>query len=190
MLGLKFNHVSKRGHWWHIRVFEPYHRYTMREVSMNSTSLYETNLFSIKGFSCLFSHHSRIYFDLYETNLFSIKGFSCLFSHHSRIYWFLPEVTKCVSQQIGKKNKCIPEVCRRNHQEFKCFLSSFCVNYFLRYYLMIQHQHIMKRVNGAHEWVHWPYKLLTTAACINTGDKMKGSCTRAADWCPFVPRHS
>ena len=34
------------------------------------------------------------------------------------------------------------------------------------------------------------YQLLITAACTNTGGKMKGSHSRAADRCPFVPRHS
>ena len=34
------------------------------------------------------------------------------------------------------------------------------------------------------------YQLLTTAAWTNTGGKMKGSHSRAADLCPFVPRHS
>ena len=34
------------------------------------------------------------------------------------------------------------------------------------------------------------YQLLITAACTNTGGKMKDSHSRAADWCPFVPRHS
>ena len=34
------------------------------------------------------------------------------------------------------------------------------------------------------------YQLLITAACTNTGSKMKGSHSRAADWCPFVLRHS
>ena len=34
------------------------------------------------------------------------------------------------------------------------------------------------------------FQLLITAACTNTGDKMKGSHPRAADRCPFVLRHS
>ena len=34
------------------------------------------------------------------------------------------------------------------------------------------------------------YQLLITAACTNTGSKTKGSHSRAADLCPFVPRHS
>ena len=34
------------------------------------------------------------------------------------------------------------------------------------------------------------YQDLITAACTNTGGKMKGSHSRAADRCPFVPRHS
>ena len=34
------------------------------------------------------------------------------------------------------------------------------------------------------------YQLLITAACTNTGGKMKGSHSRAADRCPFVLGHS
>ena len=34
------------------------------------------------------------------------------------------------------------------------------------------------------------YQLLITAACTNTGGKMKGSHSRAADQCPFVPGYS
>ena len=56
------------------------------------------------------------------------------------------------SQHIGKKkNKWISEFRRTNSQELKCW-STFCVNYFLRYYLMVQHQSVVKRVNGTHEW--------------------------------------
>ena len=112
-----------------------YHGYAMREVSVNSTSLY-------------------------ETNQFSIKGLSCLFSHRSRIYWFLPEETKCVFQTYWSKNKWISEFHRINPQELKCW-STFYVNYFLRYYLMMQHQPIVKRVNGMHEWAHRPYQPLS-----------------------------
>ena len=57
-----------------------YHGYAMREVLINSTSLY-------------------------ETNSFSIKGFDCLFSHYSRIYGFLPKETKCVLPRHLWKNK-------------------------------------------------------------------------------------
>ena len=92
------------------------------------------------------------------------------------------------SQHIGKK-KWIFEFRRTNHQELKCW-STFCVNYFLRYYLLMQHQPIVKRVNETHEWAHRPYQLLITAACTNTGSKIKGNHSRAADRCPFVPRRS
>ena len=54
----------------------------------------------------------------------------------------------------------------------------------------MQHQPIVQRVNVTHEWAHMPYQLLITAACTNTGGKMKDSHSRAADRCPFVPRHS
>ena len=45
-------------------------------------------------------------------------------------------------------------------QELK-YCSSFYVNYFLRYYLMMQHKPIVKRVDGTHEWAHRPYQLLS-----------------------------
>ena len=48
------------------------------------------------------------------------------------------------SQHIGQKNKWISELYRTNPHELKCW-STFCVNYFLRYYLMMQHQPIVKR---------------------------------------------
>ena len=60
----------------------------------------------------------------------------------------------------------------------------------MRYYLMMQHQPIVKRVNGTHEWAHRPYQRRITAAYTNTCGKMKGSHSRAADRCPFVHRHS
>ena len=130
-----------------------YHGFAMREVSVNSTSLY-------------------------ETNSFSIKGFSSLFSHRSHIYWFLPEETKCV---FPTWNKWISEFCRTNPQGLKCW-STLCVNYFLRYYLMMQHQPIAKRVNGTHEWAHMPYQLLITAACTNTGRRQDERQPLQSSW--------
>ena len=66
------------------------------------------------------------------------------------------------SQHIGKKNnKWISEFRRTNPPELKCW-STFCVYYFLRYYLMMQHEPIVKRVNGTHEWAHRSYQLLST----------------------------
>ena len=34
------------------------------------------------------------------------------------------------------------------------------------------------------------YQLLITCACTDISSKMKGSRTRTADWCPFVPGYS
>ena len=48
---------------------------------------------------------------------------------------------------------------------------------------------LMERMSE-HTGIISPYQLLITAACTNTGGKMKGSHSRAADWCPCVPRHS
>ena len=93
------------------------------------------------------------------------------------------------SQHIGKNNW-ISEFHRTNTQELKCW-SIFCVNYFLRYYLMMQHQPIVKRVNGMHEWGLFSfYQLLITAVCTSTGGNTKGSHSRSADRCPFVLKHS
>ena len=58
------------------------------------------------------------------------------------------------------KNKWISEFCSTNPQELKSW-STFSVNYFLRYYLMMQHQPIVKRVNAMHEWAHMLYQLLS-----------------------------
>ena len=88
------------------------------------------------------------------------SNFSCLFSHRSRIYCFLPEETKCVFPTYWSKNKWISEFHRINTQELKCW-STLYVNYFLRYYLMMQHQPVVKRVNGTHEWAHRPYQPLS-----------------------------
>ena len=74
--------------------------------------------------------------------------------------WFLPEETKCVFPTYWSRNKWISEFHRTNPQELKCW-STFYVNYFLRYYLMMQHQHIVKRVNGTHEWAPRSYQPLS-----------------------------
>ena len=50
------------------------------------------------------------------------------------------------SQHIGTKTNEYLYSTEKNYKEL-----SFCVNYFLRYYLMMQNQPIVKRVNGAHE---------------------------------------
>ena len=64
------------------------------------------------------------------------------------------------SQHIGQKTNEYLNIWK-NPQELKCW-STFCVNYFLRYYSMMQHQPTVKRVNGTHEWAHRPYQLLST----------------------------
>ena len=84
---------------------------------------------------------------------------------------FCPKKVNVFSQHIGQKNKWISEFHRTNPQELK-FWSTFYVNYNLRNYLMMQHQPIVKRVNGTHERAHrpyQPYQLLIIAACTNTG---------------------
>ena len=63
------------------------------------------------------------------------------------------------SQHIGK-NTWISEFHRTNTQVLKCWSHS-CGYYSLRCNLMIQHHLTVKRVNGAHEWAHMPYQLLS-----------------------------
>ena len=63
------------------------------------------------------------------------------------------------SQHIGKKSKWLYELNRKNPQELKGY-SRFYVYYFLRYYLMMQHQPIVKIINGAYGWADRPYQLL------------------------------
>ena len=48
---------------------------------------------------------------------------------------------------------------------------------------------LMKRMSE-HTGLISSCQLLITVACTNTGSKMKGSHSRAADRCPFVPRHN
>ena len=60
------------------------------------------------------------------------------------------------SQQIGKKAKWISDFRRRNPQELMCW-SSFSVNYFLKYCLVLQHQPIMKQGKSeGFESCDWP----------------------------------
>ena len=112
--------------------YEAYHGFAMREVSVNSTSLYETNWFSIKGFSCL----SR---------------------PHSHINWFCLKKLNVFSQHFGKKKQMNIWIPQNKSPGNEMFLCQYCV----RYYLMMQHQPIVKRVNGTHEWAHRPYQLLS-----------------------------
>ena len=93
---------------------------------------------------------------------------------------------------ISIKSKWISEFHRRNPQELKCW-STLCVNYFLRYYLVCSINLLWKELMecmSEHTGLISSYQLLITAACTNTGSKMRGSHSRAADRWPFVPRHS
>ena len=109
-----------------------YREYAMKEFSMNSTSPY-------------------------ETNQFSTKGFSCLFSHHSLIHWFFPEEINVISQHIGQK-------ANEYLNSAKQITSNWNVNHISMLntsWDITQHQPIVKRVNGVHEWAHRQYQLLS-----------------------------
>ena len=140
----------------------------MREVTLNSTSLY-------------------------ETNKFSIKGFSCLFSHHSPIYWFLPEEAKCVFPTYLYKNKWISEFHRKKNTRnwnvdlVSALITSWDITKWCKINLLWKE--LMGRMSG-HTGLISSYQLFITAACTNAGGKMKSCRPRAADRCPFVHRHS
>ena len=87
------------------------------------------------------------------------------------------------SQHVGKNNNWISEFRRKNPQELKCW-STFCVNYFLRYYLMMRHQPIVKRVNGTHEWAHMPYQLLSAPChfCLYKHRRQDGRLPLQSSW--------
>ena len=91
------------------------------------------------------------------------------------------------SSNILVKNKWISEFHRTNPQESKCW-STFYINYFLRCYLMMHHQPIVKRVNGTHEWAHRPYQPLSAPyhCCLYKHRLLD----ERHDRCPFVLRHS
>ena len=107
------------------------------------------------------------------------------------IYFCLKKLN-VFSQHIGKRNKWISEFHRTNPQELKCW-STFYINYFLRYYLMLQHQPIVKRVNGMHEWAHRPYQPLSAPyyCCLYKHRQLDERQPPQTSWrCPFVLRHS
>ena len=59
------------------------------------------------------------------------------------------------------------DICCHYWQHILVFKCNSIINilnishYFLRYYLIMQHQLVVKRVNGANEWAHRPYQLLS-----------------------------
>ena len=108
---------------------------------------------------CYERSFSEFYLFIWNQLVFN-QRLQLFFSHRSRIYLFLPEETKCVFPTYWSKNKWISEFHRTNPQELRCW-STFYVNYFLRYYLMMQRQPILKRVNSTHEWAHMPYQSLS-----------------------------
>ena len=90
------------------------------------------------------------------------------------------------SQHIGKKTN---EYLNATEQIPK----NWNVDHFLRYYLMMQHQPIVNRVNGTHEWAHRPYQPLSAPyhCCLYKHRRLdERQPPRPADRCPFVFRHS
>ena len=102
-------------------------------------------------------------------------------------FYFCLKKLNVFSQHIGKKKQINIWIPQNKSQGIE--ISNFCVNYFLRYYLMMQHQPIVKRANEVHGWAHRPNQLLSAPyhCCLYKHRReMKGSHPRAADRCPFV----
>ena len=109
-----------------------------------------------------------------------------------KFQWLLPLYLKPIIFQTKASVVCSVNAAGSFDFCLKKLKRNFCVNFFLRYYLMMQQ--LVKRVHGAHESAHKPYQLLSGLyhCCLNknTDGKMKVSHPRAADRWPFVPRHS
>ena len=73
---------------------------------------------------------------------------------------FCLKILNVFSQHFGQKTNEHLNSAEQIPKELKCW-STVCVIYILRYYLMMQHQPIVKRVNETHEWAHRPYQLLS-----------------------------
>ena len=95
------------------------------------------------------------------------------------------------SQHVGQKTNEY-QFHRTNPQKLKCW-STFYVDYFLRYYLMMQHQPIVKRVIGTHEWAHRPYQPQSAPYhwCLYKHRRLDERQPPQTRWpVPFVLRHS
>ena len=94
------------------------------------------------------------------------------------------------SKSVKNISLCILILLQRCHENW----------WFLFRFKQLFHQYLIYSINllwkeliqcmSEHTGLISSCQLLITAACTNTGSEMKGSCPRAADWCPFVPRHS
>ena len=90
------------------------------------------------------------------------------------------------------QNKLISEFRRTNSKKWNVDQLSVLITFWdITWWCSINllWKELMERM-GEHTGLISSYQLLITADCTNTGGKMKGSHSRAADRCPFVPRHS
>ena len=95
------------------------------------------------------------------------------------------------SQHIGKKtneylNSAVQIPRNWNVDQFSVLITSWDITWSCSIYLLWKE--LMEHMSE-HTSLISSYQLHITAACTNTGGKMKGSHPRAADRCPFVPRH-
>ena len=96
------------------------------------------------------------------------------------------------SQHIGQKTNeylnSAEQIPRNwNVDQLSVLITSWDITYWCSINLLWKE--LMERMSE-HTGLISSYQLLITAACTNTGGKMKGSHSRAADRCPFVLGHS
>ena len=95
------------------------------------------------------------------------------------------------SQHIGKKTNeylnSAEQIPRNwNVDQLSVLITSWDITWWCSINLLWKE--LMERMSE-HTGLISSYQLLITPACTNTGGKMKDSHPRAADRCPFVPRH-
>ena len=141
----------------------PYHKYAMREVSVNSTSAWN--------------------------HLAVIQRLQLFVQLPQRYILILPEEIYCVFPKYWLRiNEYLNSA--KNYQALKC-KSSFVVDYFLRYYWMMQHQPAVERDNRVStQAISALISSLSMDFVQKTYSEMKGGHPRLADQCPIVPRHS
>ena len=105
---------------------------------------------------------------------------------------FCPKKLNVFSQHIGQKTIEYLNSTEQIHRNWNADqLSALITSWDFTYWCSINllWKELMERISE-HTGLISSYQLLITAACTNTGGKMKDSRHRAADRCPFVLRHS
>ena len=137
-------------------------------------------------------NHVGLYGSKVAEGCWAFQCRSCLFSHRSHIYWFFLKKLNMVSQHIGEKTNeymnSAEQIPRNwNVDQLSVLITSWDITKWCSINLLWKE--LMECMRD-HTGLISSYQVLITAACRNTGSKMKGSHSRVADRCPFVLRHS